>query len=162
MRTINITPLNRESFSRFGEVIDTLDAETYAINNGMAQRYHALAHSQVDTDGEVVISIVHSQPRTLPFTLEGMEYHPKGSQAFIPMQSQTMVVVVAPAGPECILDDIRAFITTPGQGINYFTGTWHHPLIVLNEACDFLVVDREGPGDNCIYHDLSETIQVHI
>jgi ureidoglycolate lyase len=25
---------------------------------------------------------------------------------------------------------------------------WHHPLLVLNADCRFLVVDRKGPGNN--------------
>ncbi|TCO75997.1 ureidoglycolate hydrolase, partial [Plasticicumulans lactativorans] len=26
---------------------------------------------------------------------------------------------------------------------------WHHPLLTLERAADFLVLDRDGPGDNC-------------
>jgi ureidoglycolate lyase len=35
------------------------------------------------------------------------------------------------------------------QGVNYAPGVWHHPLIAVGEVSDFLVIDREGPGDNC-------------
>ena len=35
------------------------------------------------------------------------------------------------------------------QGVNYATGVWHHPLLALEGVCDFLVVDRAGPGPNC-------------
>ncbi|TAH47498.1 MAG: ureidoglycolate lyase, partial [Betaproteobacteria bacterium] len=35
------------------------------------------------------------------------------------------------------------------QGVNYATGVWHHPLLALESVCDFLVLDRSGPGHNC-------------
>jgi ureidoglycolate hydrolase len=34
------------------------------------------------------------------------------------------------------------------QGINHARNVWHHPLLVLNADCRFLVVDRKGPGNN--------------
>ena len=46
-------------------------------------------------------------------------------------------------------DDLRAFLAQPGEGVNYAPGTWHHPLLALNEVSDFLVIDRSGPGNNC-------------
>jgi ureidoglycolate lyase len=38
---------------------------------------------------------------------------------------------------------------TQGEGVNYAPGVWHHPLLALEKESDFLVIDREGPGDNC-------------
>ena len=28
-------------------------------------------------------------------------------------------------------------------------GVWHHPLLALDAVCDFIVIDRRGPGPNC-------------
>ena len=33
--------------------------------------------------------------------------------------------------------------------MNYHKGVWHHYCLGLNAVNDFLVVDREGEGDNC-------------
>ena len=78
-----------------------------------------------------------------------VERHPLGSQAFIPMQNEPWLIVVCDTGnkPEPI--NLRAFLATGKQGVNYRPGVWHHPLLVLKPDQDFLVVDRGGPGENC-------------
>ena len=45
-------------------------------------------------------------------------------------------------------DALRCFRATGLQGVQYAANVWHHPLLVLAREQDFLVVDREGPGDN--------------
>jgi ureidoglycolate lyase len=60
--------------------------------------------------------------------------------------------VVAAAGPAPAADDLRLFIATGEQDVNYARGTWHHPLLVVDEAAEFLVIDRvsdDGRDDNC-------------
>lgn len=143
-----VEALTRAAFAPFGEVIDAdAGAATVAINAGTAQRHAALA--EVDTShagGRAVISRVRAQPRALPCTVNRLERHPLGSQAFVPLDpAQRYLVVVASA-----IDAVpRAFLATNGQGVNYRRGTWHHPLLALDRVGDFLVVDRAGPGDNC-------------
>jgi ureidoglycolate lyase len=44
---------------------------------------------------------------------------------------------------------MQAFVARGFQGVSYARGVWHHPLIALHKASDFLVVDRSGPGNNC-------------
>ncbi len=79
-----------------------------------------------------------------------MERHPLGSQAFVPLAKISFVVVVAPAGEWVRAEDLRAFVTDGTQGVNYFRGTWHMPLIALEAGQSFLVIDRgdEGPDAN--------------
>ena len=36
--------------------------------------------------------------------------------------------------------------------IYYRRNLWHHPLLVLEDGHQFLVIDRDGPGDNCVEH----------
>jgi ureidoglycolate lyase len=62
------------------------------------------------------------------------------------------LVVVAPAGADGSPGAPEAFLATGRQGVNYAAGTWHHPLISLEAECDFLVVDRDGPGENLEEH----------
>ncbi len=76
-----------------------------------------------------------------------MERHPLGSQAFLPMSLQPFLVIVAPdAGgrPGAPV----AFLTGPGQGVNYHRGTWHGVLTPLHAPGLFAVVDRIGEGSN--------------
>jgi ureidoglycolate lyase len=44
---------------------------------------------------------------------------------------------------------MQAFVARGFQGVSYARGVWHHPLIALHKASDFLVVDRSGLGNNC-------------
>jgi ureidoglycolate lyase len=78
-----------------------------------------------------------------------VERHPLGSQAFIPLQNQSWLLVVGMPGNEPDVRILRAFRATGRQGENYHRGVWHHPLLVLKQDQDFLAVDRGGPGENC-------------
>jgi len=144
---LRVEALNSESFLAFGHVIDAESAtQRFVINGGYATRLHALAQVDVaDLGGLPIISIFQASPRPLPLLLHCMERHPLGSQAFIPLHTLPYLVVVAPGGP-LDLTKLRCFLAKPGQGVNYYKGVWHHPLIALEQPCSFLVVDRAGSG----------------
>jgi hypothetical protein len=74
-----------------------------------------------------------------------LERHPLGSQAFISLSGNPYAVVVAPPGE---LDEsrIRGFLAQPSQGVNYHMGTWHHYLLALEAASDFVVSTVSGPA----------------
>ncbi|SDN98387.1 ureidoglycolate lyase [Rhodoferax sp. OV413] len=159
--TLPIEPLTAEAFRPFGDVIEASDsARHFSINDGFAERYHDLAQIDVGSlGGRAILSIFKALPRSLPMQLVLLERHPLGSQAFMPLSALPYLVVVAEAGPVPQLSAIRCFRAAPGQGVNYARGTWHHPLIALHQASDFLAVDRGGaPGDaNCDEHPLGDT-----
>ena len=147
---LEVQPLSREAFAPFGDVIEASDAvKHFTINAGNTERYHDLADIAPGPDGRVIVSIFRGQPRPLPFSVQMMERHPLASQAFIPMSGKPYLVVVAPAGEPPAVEDLKVFLARHDQGVNYATGVWHHPLLALDEVCDFLVVDRGGPGHNC-------------
>lgn len=148
--TLEVQPLTREAFAPYGDVIEASDAvKHFTINAGNTERYHDLANIEPGPDGRVIVSLFRGQARTLPFTVHMMERHPLASQAFIPMSGKPYLVVVAPAGEAPGVQDLRVFLGRGDQGVNYATGVWHHPLLALEAVCDFLVVDRSGPGHNC-------------
>ena len=95
-----------------------------------------------------LLSLFDGQAWHSPLQIRQLERHPLRSQAFYPVDGAGMLIVVAPAGE---LDEraIRAFISRPEQGVNFTTGTWHHPLLCLQRPGRFVVVDRGGPGQNC-------------
>lgn len=150
---LGVEPLSAAAFAPFGEVIEAAAARaTIAVNNGTARRFHDLARIDTATHGgHPVLSLFRAQPRPLPFELELVERHPLGSQAFVPLGDARYLVVVTES-PEATP---RAFRAAPGQGVNYARGVWHHPLIVIGSEADFLVIDRDGPGDNCEERALS-------
>lgn len=156
MNELRIELLTRDAFAPFGDVIELEGARHYPINGGTIMRFHDLAHVDVsDLGGRTLINVFRGEPRTLPFEIAMLERHPLGSQAFVPVTAQPYLVVVAPPGP---LDPaaVRAFVARADQGVNYAKGVWHHPLIALNEVCDFIVVDRGGNGSNLDEENLRE------
>ncbi|TDK44497.1 ureidoglycolate lyase [Antarcticimicrobium luteum] len=154
MTKITTEPLTAAGFAPFGDVIALKDAPDKIINQGLCGRHHDLARLDF-CDGRAGISLFEAAPRALPYRLEMMERHPLGSQAFIPLNPASFLVIVAedaggaPAVP-------RAFLTAPGQGINLLRNTWHGVLTPLSAPGLFAVIDRigpsDGPGDNLEEH----------
>jgi len=147
-------PLTAAAFAPFGDVIESVGHTPMLINDGMTRRYHALAHIELlGHDAHGLLNLFDSTPYAFPLPLTSMERHPLGSQAFVPLQAQPFIVVVAAKGdvPASGLpaDALHAFITEGSQGVNYHHGVWHHSLIALSEPARFLVVDRGGAGNNC-------------
>jgi ureidoglycolate lyase len=150
MTGVRITPLTTQAFAPFGDVLDVSGDPDKIINQGMCGRYHDRA--QLDfTDGAAGISLFSAEPRSLPITLDMMERHPDGSQAFVPMSLDPFIVVVAPDVNGAPGTPV-AFLTQPGQGVNYHRGTWHGVLTPLHAPGLFAVIDRIGAGANLQEH----------
>lgn len=149
MTDIIVEPLTREAFAPFGQVIVADEtAHHYPINNGMTERYHDLARVELGgVHARPLISIFRGQPYTLPLTLKLLERHPLGSQAFYPLSPRPFLSIVAP-DESGVPGRPRAFLVPPHHGVNIAINTWHGVLTPLDEAADFLVVDRGGDGSN--------------
>lgn len=148
--TILIQPLTQEAFAPFGDVLDCAGEPDKLINKGMCGRYHDRAKLDF-SDGRAGISLFKAQLRSLPMQLELVERHPEGSQAFLPLDSAPFVVVVAP-DENGTPGQPLAFITAPGQGVNYHRGVWHGVLAPVAGNGLFAVVDRIGSGANLEEH----------
>jgi ureidoglycolate lyase len=147
-RTILARPLTREAFAPFGDVIETKDAQHFPINGGKCERYNDLAKVEAGApNGRVLINIFRSTPYEFPLRLTMVERHPLGSQAFVPLSPRPFLVVVCddtiwgPGLPQ-------AFLTAPGQGVNYPPNRWHAVVTPIGEPQDFVVIDRGGDGNN--------------
>lgn len=155
--------MTAEVFAPYGDVIEaSAAAETIRINEGNTLRFHdQMAVDVADGGGEPCVSIFRSTPLVAPITIKMMEYHPLGSQAFMPLGQQPYLVVVAKPGA-FDASHIRVFLAQPSQGVNYHKGTWHHYCLALNSESDFLVIDRKGGGDNCVEVQLSAGEQIEV
>ena len=154
----NIKPIEitKANFAKYGDLISTNDINPIDINAGYAKRFDDLAElNTLEDGGKTVVSIFSALKRTFPMTIDMMEKHPLGSQAFIPMKETTFLSFVAPFGESPDINKIQAFIIPPKTGINYKPGIWHFPLI-STEDMNFLVVDRKGPGDNLVIENLDK------
>ncbi|PKA41310.1 ureidoglycolate lyase [Rhizobium sullae] len=149
---LDIQPLTKTTFVPFGDVIEADPSTMRYINSGTTERFHALATAEAAGEGaRVVINLFRGQPRSFPYEIGMMERHPFGSQSFSPLSGRPFLVAVSedqdgkPGRPQ-------VFLARGGQGVNYRRNVWHHPLLVLGQPSDFLVVDRDGPGDNLEEH----------
>ena len=145
--TLRPAPLTKVAFAPFGDVVEMEGARQVPTNQGFGVRFNDLARADVAAEGGAVnVSIFTANPRPMPIAITLMERHPIGSQMFFPLQDRDWLVLVAGD-----LDDdasFRAFRASGRQGINYTRNVWHFPLLVFDAGSRFLVVDRQGPGNN--------------
>lgn len=161
-RVIVAQPLTGENFAEFGDVIDAGGDNHYPINAGKTERYNALARPEAaGPNGHVLISLGKATPYEFPLKVAMVERHPLGSQAFMPLSPRPFLVVV------CHDEDGKpglphAFLTQPGQGVNYPRNLWHGVLTPIGEAQDFLIVDRGGEGNNLEEFFFTEPYEIHL
>lgn len=150
---IPVQPLTAQAFAPFGDVLNCDGAPDKLINAGLCGRFHDRA--KVDCDGRVGISMFKSQLRALPYQLDLVERHPRGSQAFIPLSMEPFLVIVANAALTPF-----AFVSAPGAGINFHRGTWHGVLTPLAGPGVFAVIDLITDGPNLEEHHYQTPFRV--
>lgn len=150
--------LTAEAFAPYGNVIEATDStDQRLINDGHTVRFHDLAKLDLTAqNGVPLVSIFRSTPLKRPVTIRKMERHPLSSQAFYPLGKAPYLVVVCEKG-DFDPDNIKVFLASADQGVNYHAGTWHHYSLALNEVSDFLVIDRGGPEENCDEIEITKT-----
>lgn len=143
---ITARPITAEAFAPFGELLIPRTDPSKMINRGRCERHHALATVERG-GGEAILSIFRSNPVSLPYVCDLLERHPLGSQAFQPMGPDPWLSVVAhddggrPGVP-------LAFLVPAFMGLNIRANVWHGVLTPLDRPADFLVIDRDGAGNN--------------
>lgn len=148
---IGVEPPEAGAFGEFLDVIEIGDIAGHPINQGMCMRYPDLARLDFGAGGHAGISLFRAKLRQLPHRMELMERHPFGSQAFIPMDRSSFLVVVGP-------DDggrpgqPRATVIGEGRGVNILRNTWHGVLTPLSGSGLFAVIDWIGEESNLIEH----------
>ncbi len=156
-------PLSKENFAPFGEVIEASEHANNQMNSGTFARFDNLATvTNAPNGANATISMVRSQdPASLPYEFNLIEKHPLCSQAFIPLNDTVFYVVVGPRGDAIEAADLQAFVTNGRQGISYFPGTWHMPLIALAGGQEFLVIDQANLPGNLVELTLSQSLTLN-
>ncbi|MEZ5666654.1 MAG: ureidoglycolate lyase [Alphaproteobacteria bacterium] len=150
-RILDPKPLTADAFAPFGDVLAVDLSAPDVINDGYTERFADLAGIDVaEAGGRPLVHLYRTRRFELPRSLTMMERHPKGSQAFMPLDAGRYVAVVAPAdvaapGP----DDVRAFLCGPGQGLNLRRGVWHHPMMPVDGPMTLFVIERGADDANC-------------
>ncbi len=102
--------------------------------------------------------------RDLPMLITHLERHPYSAQTFLPTRPFLHLVVVCLALPDGKPDraSLRVFVAGPGQGVCYRRNVWHHGLTVLDDVADFIVImNLTGKGDDDVFLDLDEPVEIH-
>ena len=156
--------LNKENFKSFGDVIINDNCRSkLSINSGWTDRYDKISEYISKDNSKPIFSVFRGFKRPEPLKIKMMESHPLASQAFIPISKGDWLVVVCESLKGIPnINNIKCFFANETQGVNYYPGIWHHPLIVLNKSQDFLIVDRDNLNDknneNLIEFKFSEII----
>lgn len=154
------TPLTKQAFAPFGDVIEMDGTAPKDINQGYAKRFNDLAAIDVASEGgSTNLSLFLAQPRPMPVAIELMERHPLGCQVFFPLQDRPWLVLVCHDPRDRF--SYHAFLATGHQGVNYAPNVWHHPLLVFDADSRFVIVDRKGPGNNLEEVWLQEPLFLH-
>ncbi len=161
--------LSKTGFAAYGEVIEAGEQSARQMNSGTFQRFDDLAridYSPVKAgeqgDETAKVSIVRSlAPTPLPHEFDLVECHPLCSQAFVPLAEFVFYVVVGPAQERIEASDLKAFVTNGRQGISYYPGTWHMPLIAQHSGQEFLVVDQASRVGNLREHLLPAPVRLN-
>lgn len=135
MRSLTLEPITAEAFAPFGQLLPPRPAGSARLElideleNGRASAKPRLSLASV-------------APKALPLTAVEMERHVHSSQAFVPVDCASYLVLVAPHGADGLPDTagLRAFRVPGDTGINYRADTWHHPLAALEREARFVVL----------------------
>lgn len=153
MQRVAVEPLTADAFAPFGQVVSAGHGQGTAANQGTAVRFNWAAQLQnLRAGAQPNLAVFRSVARTLPLELKLLERHRYTSQAFLPLIVGRMLVCVAPNLPDGTpnLQQLRAFVGQPGQGVNYAAGVWHHPIVALDQDAELAMLAWEdGTAQDC-------------
>ena len=113
------------------------------INRSLCGHFHDRTRLDFGDQGRAGISFFKGETCSFPITIELVERHPDGSQAFYPMSENLLLVVIA-SDNDSAPGTPKAFLTEPGQVINFHRGIWYGSLSPLFKPGLFAVIDRIG------------------
>ncbi|MDF1586688.1 ureidoglycolate lyase [Marinimicrococcus flavescens] len=162
--SLQARPLASEAFAPFGAVIEAGPAPGLPVNAGTARRLDQQARFGHATGSALpALAIYRCSAQPPPLFVPLVERHPFSSQSFLPMGPQRYLVVVLPALPGGAPDPAgaRAFLPSGRQGVTYLAGTWHSPMIALDQESDFaMLMWEQGGGRDTETFDLATPLRV--
>lgn len=159
---IEAQKITQAAFAPFGDLIGASDATPdMLINQGYCERFHDLAKLDV-SEGRLGISLFQSHSFLPPFGVKLMERHPLGSQAFLPLNGQPYLVIVA-EDRDGRPDGVRAFAVAGDQVVNIHRNIWHGVLTPIGQGpALYAVVDRIGEGSNLQEHWFDTPVEISL
>lgn len=152
-RALQVRPVTKTAFERFGWIVETGEFGRPA-NNGTARRHdiHAHAAADVRAGSRLVTSIFEARRQEPNPAITMLERHVNSIQLIVPLDGAGHIVIVA----ESSLDDapdlstLAAFSFSATQGMIYRRGLWHHPIMAVGSDARFLVQSwQNGTEADC-------------
>lgn len=136
-------------FKAYGEVLNLGATGGRTINAGTSERLDLPGPLALHADGgAAVLAVFHARAQAPEGPWHMLERHRLGSQTFVPLAGARCVLLVALGANSPDPGTLAAFSVAGDQGITLHPGTWHHPLLALDDG-DFLVIERAGPAEDC-------------
>ena len=134
-RTLTLEPITEAAFAPFGQLLRSPHPGGPRLD--LIETLQNLRPSALPR-----LSLTTVAPKSLPLAAVEMERHVHSSQAFMPVDCDSYLVLVAAHGADDHPDPatLRAFQVPGDVGINYAANTWHHPLSALEREARFVVL----------------------
>ena len=153
-------PLTPQAFSPYGEVLNLFAPAQQTINQGTSGRLDLPGGLDLAGDqGQAVLAVFHALAQNPEGPCHMLERHQLGSQTFVPLTGARCRLLVALGHDQPDLRTLRCFEVTGQQGFTLHKGTWHHPLMALDSGA-FLVLERQGPTEDCEIHPLPVSVRL--
>lgn len=155
-------PLTLDTYLPYGNVImaSPRGEPGRPANQGTARRFNHLAPVVDHRPGEATLNVCvfRAEPRLVfPLSVALLEKHPASTQVFLPMNARRYLVIVAGGGDRPDLATVAAFLASGAQGVSYYPGVWHHPMIALDAPIDFsCLVWEAGTEGDCVEFPYAE------
>ncbi len=155
--TMKAEPLMAERFAPYGEVLTH-------VGDG---RRHFVERAFETTDPAArptmwINRILHPAPAA-PILIDQVERHPHSFQTLIPLHAARFFVAVTHSLPDGTpdLDNLRPFVTAPGQGVTYHPNVWHFGFTALDGPNEVVVmIGVTGREDDCIVSVVDRRVEV--
>lgn len=151
MRALVARPLTPEAYARFGEVVAARGTPPRIANHGAAEAWDGLATLLDPRAGAVPKASLFRCAPLLARSLEvrWLERH-AATQLFAPLGGGRCLLVVAEGDDAPDLDTLAAFVVEGAVAITYRPGVWHHPMVALDRAIDFVnLLSVDGSAADC-------------
>ena len=157
---LQIKKITKENFIKFGQLISTKDIQSKEINENTTDSFYDLVDIEIYGNNlQPRVNIFKTKKRNFPLIINMLENHPFSSQAFIPLQKTTFIVVVAPISKIPDINLIESFIVPPEEGINFKPKVWHFPLIATEDS-NFLIIDKKDSINNLDIYDFKNNDKI--
>jgi ureidoglycolate lyase len=136
MPNVKLEPITAEAFAPFGDILAPRE-----IGQPRLELIEELQNLRGSAKPRLSLAVV-PPAKASPFIAVQMERHVFSSQAFMPYECESYLVLVAPHGADDLpgVSGARAFRVPGNVGINYHANTWHHPITALNGSARFVVL----------------------